>query len=126
MKNIKKLDAIIELLDWRNQGYPIDFLSAYMLTQRGKLQKLNFNDILREGSIEEIVESLEEFGIEEFTITDHSTALMKNLWEFNQRGYEIEGMLELETGNMIYNYNSRGEVPEIKKAILLKKVEVQS
>lgn len=34
MKNIEKLDAIIELLDWRNQGYPIDFLSAYMHTKK--------------------------------------------------------------------------------------------
>lgn len=125
MKNIEKLDAIIELLDWRNQRYPIDFLSACMHTKKGKLEKLNLSDILREGSIEEIVHCLEEFGIGEFTITDHSTALMKNLWGFNQRGYEVEGMLELETRNMIYNYNSRGEVPEIKAAILLKKVEVK-
>lgn len=94
--------------------------------KKSKLEKLNFSDILSEGSIEEIVQCLEEFGIGEFTITDHSTALMKNLWGFNQRGYEVEGMLELEAGNMIYNYNSQGKVREIKMAILLKKLEVQS
>lgn len=93
--------------------------------KRANFEKLNLSDILREGSIKEIVHCLEEFGVGEFTITDHSTALMKNLWGFNQRGYEVEGMLELETRNMICNYNSRGEVPGIKAAILLKKVEVK-
>ena len=38
--NHEKLDAIIELLDWRNQRYPIDFLSAYMHTKKGKFLEI--------------------------------------------------------------------------------------
>ena len=90
MKNIEKSDAIIELLDWSNLWYPVDFLSAYMHTKKGKPEKLNLSDILREGSIEEIVHCLEEFGIGEFTITDHSTALMKNLWDLTKEDMKLK------------------------------------
>ena len=87
MKKIELLENIKEKEEFEENKISYRFYWAYRESQRIGRDIINFDDIGFVDNHEDMIENLERFGIQEFTISDQSTGLMKGLKSFKRKGY---------------------------------------
>ena len=121
MKKIELLENIKEKEEFEENKISYRFYWAYRESQRIGRDILNFDDIGFEDNHEDMIENLERFGIQEFTISDQSTGLMKGLKSFKRRGYFPEDLIEIDTGRTHWNFKENKEEKEYTPALLFKR-----
>ena len=123
MKKIELLENIKEKEEFEENKISYRFYWAYRESQRIGRDIINFDDIGFVDNHEDMIENLERFGIQEFTISDQSTALMNELQAFKNKGYFIVDLIEQETGRTNWNFETKEDEKEIKPALLLRKIQ---
>lgn len=73
------------------------FYQAYFNLKETKNEFIDFDDVMFEDNTLEVIENLKHFGINEFTISNKSTALMHNLKLFQDAGAKIDGLVTINS-----------------------------
>lgn len=123
MKKIDILENLKTNEDFEESKINYKFYWAYKNAKRAGLERLDFEELGFEKDYPEIIENLERFEIEEFTISDQSTALMSELQAFKNKGYSIVDLIELETGRTKWNFETEEDEKEIVPALLIRKIK---
>lgn len=97
MQKIERLEKIIKEQKFENCGISCNVLRAYSESMDRNLDEIDFSLITDETTISEIVENLRKCGVESFTLSDQSTALMSELHEFIKAGCKLVGCTEIRT-----------------------------
>ena len=122
MKSIELLENLKTQEDFEENKVNDIFYRAYKTSKRVGLERMNFDHLGFESDQNEVIENIERFGIEEFTISNDSTALMEALHNFKKRGYKIVDLTEIETGGISWNFEDHTEEKEIKPAIIIRRI----
>lgn len=119
MKRIELFEQVITIEEIAEQGLNRDVVFAYQDSFRFKRNRIDFDDLST--SIDEIVDELEKFGINEITISYPGTALLKYLKQFDDRGFKVCGMEEIDTGKRDFDFKTRETKVVMAEAIILRK-----
>lgn len=116
MQKVDGLEKIINEKAFENCGINCNVIRAYCRSLRCNLEALDFNDIIWEREIPEILQNLKELGIKSFTVSDQSTALMETLHQFMKAGCNLTGYTEVQASE----YPEFGTTNEYKMKPALK------
>lgn len=93
---------------------------AYMSTQRCEAQYIVISNYMRDNEIDPFLKNMDKVGITEFAVTNQSTALMDNLFEYQKRGWMVKRLEEVNTERV--HWTAKGiKGFEKKPAIILAK-----
>ena len=92
---------------------------AYQTAVENGLDMLNIDEIGINPDIQQLIENIERFNIEKFSISSQSTALMTNLAKFKEFGYFPQDVAEVEVGKR-YNFKEHKEEKRYKLALIFK------
>lgn len=98
MLYIAELENILmddKSLKERNINYTV--LHAYDATKQTESDTLNFNDIVWDEEVKEIVSDLRRYGLQHFTISSGQSGIIETLWKFEQHGCKVVGMTQVKT-----------------------------
>ena len=98
MKHIEKLDAALEKeTTYGELGCHRTVFWAYRNSLEAETETLDFDDVIWEQDIPEIVESLRRFEINRFTISCGMSSMAETIWGFEKSGCCLIGMAEVNT-----------------------------
>ena len=112
MKKIEKLEqAKKQKADLKEWGINRTFYWAYRISSEVKNETIDFDDVIWDKDVEEIIKHCKEFGIKTITISSNFSGAIQILGMFTDNGCKIKGMkkvisqyTEFETGkNKIIN-----------------------
>ena len=72
------------------------FGQAYFSSRRSGNDLIDFNEVIWENDIDQILENCREFGINEFTISSSFSGLIATIAEFDKRGCKVAGLTEVK------------------------------
>lgn len=119
METIDRIESIIanaENTTFEKEGINPTFYWAYRNTRRTENSLLNFDDVIWERDIPQIVKNLRECGVKEFTISSGFSNLIDRLAEFAAQGCMMIGTTTVKAN---YTDFSTGK-PAILNAIRMK------
>ena len=93
---MKKIDILENLLNNKENELNDIFVRAYFDSIDYKKEMLDFDGVIWEKEIAEIVENCKMFGIKEFTVSSGYTDIAKTLFEFEKKGCKLEGLVEIK------------------------------
>jgi hypothetical protein len=98
MKTIEILEEAAE----NRKGYAeininSTFGAAYFYSREAGNDLINFNDVIWDYDIDEIIENCRRFGIGEFTISSTFSSLIETIAEFEKRGLHLDGLVEINS-----------------------------
>lgn len=71
------------------------FGQAYFAARRNENNLIDFNEVIWDHDIDQIIENLAEFEIREFTISSTYSGLINIIAEFDKRGWRVAGVTEV-------------------------------
>ena len=93
---------------------------AYMSAQRCEAPYIEVACYLRDNEIDPFLKNMDKVGLTEFAVTNQSTALMDNLFEYQKRGWMVKRLEEVNTERV--HWTAKGiKGFEKKPAIILAK-----
>ena len=119
MKRIELFEQVVTIEEIAEQGLNRNVVFAYQDSFRLKRDKMNFDEIF--SSVNEIIDELEKFGINEITISYPGTALLKYLKQFDDRGFKVCGIEQIDTGKRDFDFKTRETKVVMAEAIILRK-----
>lgn len=99
MKNIELFEEAIahKCKDLRGAGINPTMFWAYRKTQEIGNDLLDFNEVIWERDVEEIVNTCRANGIEEFTISSTMSGIIETLALFESFGCKINGLTKVKS-----------------------------
>lgn len=98
MKRIEELDAAQgKEITFEELGTNRTFYWAYRNSHEAETEILDFEDVIWEQDIPEIVENLRRFEIDRFTISCGMSSMAETIWAFEKNGCCLVGMTEVNT-----------------------------
>ena len=119
MKHIEKLDAAREKeTSFEELGVHRTFFWAYVHSHEAEAETLDFEDVIWERDIPEIVESCRRFEINRFTISCGMSSMAETIWAFEKNGCCLIGMTEVNTRFDDWKTGQRGRKPAFEIRVL--------
>ncbi|MDY4578723.1 MAG: hypothetical protein SO471_12395 [Anaerobutyricum hallii] len=95
----------IEILDKEREngtryseiGINSTFGAAYFYSLEAGNDLINFDEVIWDRDIDEILENCRRFGIERFTISSTFSSLITTIAELQKRGCKLEGLIEINS-----------------------------
>ena len=78
-------------------GINSTFGAAYFYSMEAGNDLINFDEVIWDRDIDEILENCRRFGIEGFTISSTFSSLITTIAEFQKRGCKLEGLIEINS-----------------------------
>lgn len=78
-------------------GINSTFGAAYFYSLEAGNDLINFDEVIWDRDIDEILENCRRFGIEEFAISSTLSSLITTIAEFQKRGCKLEGLIEINS-----------------------------
>jgi len=112
MKHIEKLDATRGTkITFEELGVDRTFFWAYTYSCEAETEILDFNDVIWERDIPQIIESCRRFEINRFTISCGMSSMAETIWEFEKHGCRLIGMREVNGRNTDWQTGLRERKP---------------
>lgn len=116
MKKIELFEKAIaeqtgSLKDW---GINQTLFWAYRSSMEADNDAINFDDVIWDYDIEEIVKTLKENGISGFTISSTFSSLIPTLAEFAKHGFQMAGLTEVRAKYTDWQTGERTVIPAIR------------
>lgn len=93
MKKIAILDKVINNeISYSEVEVNGTFFNAYIKTQRYGYKELDFNDVIWENDIEEIIANCKKFNVKHFTISNTASGFIRKLALFKKAGCDFAGL----------------------------------
>jgi hypothetical protein len=109
-----------EIHDFFNDGINPTMYWAYRKSCAAGNDILDFNDVIWEHDIQPIVDTCNNVGITEFTISSQFTGLLKTIHELDKRGFKTVGVTEVRASYMDFYKQDNAIVP----AVHIRKISV--
>ena len=94
------------------------FYWAYRNSREADTETLDFEDVIWERDIPEIVESCRRFEINRFTISCGMSSMAETIWAFEKNGCCLIGMTEVNTRFDDWKTGQRGRKPAFEIRVL--------
>lgn len=78
-------------------GINSTFGAAYFYSLEAGNYLINFDEVIWDRDIDEILENCRRFGIEGFTISSTFSSLITTIAELQKRGCKLEGLIEINS-----------------------------
>ena len=116
MKKIELFERAIaeqtgSLKDW---GINQTLFWAYRSSMEAGNDEIDFNDVIWDYDIDEIVKTLKENSIREFTISSTFSSLIPTLAEFAKHGFQMTGLTEVRAKYTDWQTSERAVIPAIR------------
>ena len=112
MKHIESLDAArVKETTFEELGVHRTFYWAYTNSCEAETELLDFNDVIWEQDIPEIVDSCRRFEINRFTISCPMSSMAETIWGFEKQGCKLVGMTEVNGRNTDWQTGLRERKP---------------
>ena len=116
MKKIELFERAIaeqtgSLKDW---GINQTLFWAYRSSMEAGNDEIDFNDVIWDYDIEEIVKTLKENDISGFTISSTFSSLIPTLAEFAKHGFQMAGLTEVRAKYTDWHTGERAVIPAIR------------
>ena len=118
MITIKKFDEAREnrVMDLQAEGINPTMYWAYERSREVN-NILNFNDVIWDRDIPEIVKSCRELGIKEFTISCEFSGLISTLAEFEKHGVHMAGLTKVKLEHRDFETGEHAVASAIKMIV---------
>jgi hypothetical protein len=73
------------------------FGAAYFYSREAGNDLINFGEVIWDYDIDEIIENCRRFGIKAFTISSTFSSLILTIAEFQKRGINLDGLIEINS-----------------------------
>lgn len=73
------------------------FGAAYFYSLEAGNDLINFGEVIWDYDIDPIIENCRRFGIKEFTISSTFSSLITTIAEFQKRGINLDGLIEINS-----------------------------
>ena len=90
---------------------------AYRECEQTGNEHINFSEVIWEKEIEEIANSMKEYGITEFTISSTFSGLISTLAEFEKHGIKMQGLTEVKERYKNIFTGERDMIPAIRMTV---------
>lgn len=70
-------------------------MNDYEVSRDSGNEILNIRNSIHENQAEELIKALKDNGINEFTFSASSTEALENAWRFQEAGYKLQGIVEI-------------------------------
>ncbi len=122
MKEIRRFEEIIESqknISLKEEGINYTLFWAYR-TAKEELGNdlIDFNEVIWDHDVLEIVETLKAEGIDEFTISSTFSSLIKIIAEFEKHGVYMNGLTTVNARNKDWQTGENEKIPAIKMRVL--------
>jgi hypothetical protein len=99
IKNIEVLDRAKEegIKKYSNIGVNQRFGSAYFNSLEAENDFLNFDEVIWDYDVSEIMENCKRFGITKFTISKNFSSIMEVIQKFQKGGFMLVGLTEVNS-----------------------------
>ncbi|RKJ03848.1 hypothetical protein D7X87_13415 [bacterium D16-54] len=87
---------------------------AYRNSMEAGNEEINFEDVIWDYDIEEIVKTLKENGISGFTISSTFSSLIPTLAEFAKHGFQMAGLTEIRARYTDWQTGKAAVIPAIR------------
>lgn len=124
MKKIELIEKLESNEEFVENGINREFYWAYRTATENGLDMLNIDDFSIHADIEQLIENIERFEVEKFSISTQSTALMTILAEFKRLGYFPEDIKDVEVGTR-YNFKEHRDEKRYKLGLIFKNKNIQ-
>ena len=98
---IKKIEILDKARENRTRyseiGINSTFGAAYFYSLEAGNDLINFDEVIWDRDIDEILGNCRRFGIEGFTISSTFSSLITTIAEFQKRGCKLEGLIEINS-----------------------------
>ena len=119
MKHIESLDAAQEKeTSFEELGVHRTFFWAYVHSHEAEAETLDFEDVIWERDIPEIVESCRRFEINRFTISCGMSSMAETIWALEQHGCCLIGMTQVNTRFNDWKTGARERKPAFEVRVL--------
>jgi len=119
MKTIESLDAAREKeTTFEELSCHRTFFWAYRNSCEADTETLDFDDVIWEQDIPEIIECCRRFGISRFTISCGMSSMAETIWAFEKNGCCLIGMTEVNTRFNDWKTGQHGRKPAFELRVL--------
>lgn len=96
MKTIEKIERVLaKEITCEDAKVNCTLINAYIQSRRNNFETLNFDDVIWERDIPEIVSNCVEYGIQYITISSGFSGMINTLAEFAEAGCKMNGFVKL-------------------------------
>jgi hypothetical protein len=72
-------------------------MDEYEVSRDSGNEILNIRSFISENQVDEFISVLKDNGINEFTFSNSSTGALENAWKFQEAGYKLQGIIEINS-----------------------------
>ena len=90
------------------------FGQAYFSAQRTGNELLDFNEVIWENDIDQILENCRRFGITEFTVSSTYSGMIETIAELDKKGCKLAGLTEVKAPYTDFMTNEPKIVPAFR------------
>ena len=114
MKNIQAFDRAKKTGEgFKELNVNRTFYWAYHHSLAAGTELLNFDDVIWDGDVEEILENSERFGIKEFTISTNMSGVISTIASFVDKGCELGGLVVIPSGQTDWETKENKMIPAV-------------
>lgn len=118
MKQIQAIDQVYKTGEgYKELNINRTFYWAYTHSQEAGSDQINFDDVIWDDDVKEILDNCERFDISEFTISSNMSGIISTIAAFNENGWGPEGLTRVPSR---YS-NCFGNGPEMLHAVIIRK-----
>lgn len=118
MRRIEALDKAAETgARYKDTGVTPTFGAAYFNSLDAGNDLIDFNEVIWDHDIDEIMEDFRKFGITEFTISSTFSSLIETIAELEKRGCHLEGLVEINSRFDDWHTGEKKRIPAFKMTI---------
>ena len=101
----------------KDYGINSTLFAAYRDCQETGYDNIDFNGVIWDYDIPEIVKSLKENGISEFTISSTFSSLIETLAAFEKKGIRMAGLTEVNATYSDWKTGRKAKIPAIRMTL---------
>ena len=119
MKEIRTFEAAIEqsATSLEELGINATLFWAYRTSKETGNELIDFNEVIWDYDIPEIVKALKENGISEFTISSTFSSLIETLASFEKEGIRMAGLTEVNATYSDWKTGKKARIPAIRMTL---------
>lgn len=106
-----------EVKDLHKIGINPTMYRAYFRSKEAGNELIDFNEVIWNDEIEDIVNICEENGISEFTISNTMSSLIETLAEFEKYGFKMNGLTTVYAHYTDFFTGKKAIIPAIKMSL---------
>lgn len=101
----------------KDYGINSTLFAAYRDCQKTGNDNIDFNGVIWDYDIPEIVKALKENGISEFTISSTFSSLIETLAAFEKEGIRMAGLTEVNATYLDWKTGKKARIPAIRMTL---------